>query len=41
MENKNFKKLSDFQGKLAQTTITNPAAYSRIQFMKYFKGFNG
>lgn len=40
MEGKNYSSIAEFQGILSQKTVTNPAAYSRIQFMKYYKGFN-
>lgn len=39
MENKGFDKLSDFRGRLSQSKSENPAVYSRVQFMKYFRGF--
>jgi dihydroorotate dehydrogenase (fumarate) len=40
MESKQYNSIAEFQGKLSQKTISNPAAYSRIQFMKYYKGFH-
>jgi dihydroorotate dehydrogenase (fumarate) len=40
MEKKNYHEINDFKGILSQKTVSNPAAYSRIQFMKYFRGFN-
>lgn len=36
MQRHGFNKLSDFRGKLSYHSTTNPAAYERIQFMKYF-----
>jgi len=33
-----FEKLSDFKGKMSQAKSSNPAAYERVQFMKYFGG---
>jgi dihydroorotate dehydrogenase (fumarate) len=33
-----MKTISDFRGKLSQANIKNPAAYERVQFMKYFRG---
>jgi len=39
MEHKKFKSISEFRGKLAQKNIKNPAAYERIQFMKYYRGY--
>jgi dihydroorotate dehydrogenase (fumarate) len=41
MEQKKFKSIEDFRGKLAQKNIKNPAAYERIQFMKNFRGYKG
>jgi dihydroorotate dehydrogenase (fumarate) len=38
MEEKKFKSLDDFRGKLSQDKTKNPAAYERMQFMKYFSG---
>ncbi|MGC9373691.1 MAG: dihydroorotate dehydrogenase-like protein [Bacteroidales bacterium] len=38
MEQKKFKKIEDFRGKLSQEKSQNPAAYERVQFMKYFSG---
>jgi dihydroorotate dehydrogenase (fumarate) len=41
MADKKFNNIEDFRGKLAQQNIKNPAAYERIQFMKYFRGYQG
>lgn len=38
MDQKKFKKIDDFRGKLSQEKTQNPAAYERMQFMKYFSG---
>jgi dihydroorotate dehydrogenase (fumarate) len=38
MRRHDMKTISDFRGKLSQANIKNPAAYERIQFMKYFRG---
>jgi dihydroorotate dehydrogenase (fumarate) len=38
MGQKNFNKLDDFRGKMSQAKSSNPAAYERVQFMKYFGG---
>ncbi len=38
MDQHNFNKISDFQGKMSQHNIKTPAAYERIQFMKYYSG---
>ena len=37
MEKHKFGKLSDFQGKMSQDRSSDPAAFERVQFMKYFK----
>jgi dihydroorotate dehydrogenase (fumarate) len=36
MEKHHFNSLSDFRGKMSQEKASNPAAYERVQFMKYF-----
>ncbi len=33
-----FKSISDFNGKMSIKETENPAAYERVQFMKYFSG---
>ena len=38
MARQGFNSLSDFRGKMSQAKSSNPAAYERIQFMKYFGG---
>jgi dihydroorotate dehydrogenase (fumarate) len=38
MDKKGFSQLSDFRGKMSQSKSSNPAAYERVQFMKYFGG---
>lgn len=38
MDDKKFEKIDDFRGKLSQDKTQNPAAYERMQFMKYFSG---
>ncbi len=38
MERKGYEKTSDFIGKLSYQRIENPAAYERVQFMKYYAG---
>jgi len=40
MEGKGYGSLSDFKGKMSQAKSSNPAAYERMQFMKYFGGKN-
>ncbi|MBN2347447.1 MAG: dihydroorotate dehydrogenase-like protein [Bacteroidales bacterium] len=39
MGKKGFKTIEDFRGKLSQKKSKDPAAYERVQFMKYFRGF--
>jgi len=34
-----FSSISSFRGKMNQSSIENPAAYERVQFMKYFRGY--
>jgi dihydroorotate dehydrogenase (fumarate) len=41
MEKHGFNAISDFRGRLSQAKSDNPAAYERVQFMKYFRGFDG
>ncbi|PLX01489.1 MAG: diguanylate cyclase [Marinilabiliales bacterium] len=38
MDDNKYAKLDDFRGKMNQENTANPAAYERIQFMKYFAG---
>ena len=38
MAGKGYETLSDFRGKMSQAKSSNPAAYERVQFMKYFGG---
>jgi dihydroorotate dehydrogenase (fumarate) len=38
MDQKSYSSLSDFRGKMSQAKSSNPAAYERVQFMKYFGG---
>lgn len=40
MEEKSYEKISDFKGKLSYDNADNPAAFERIQFMKYYGGIN-
>lgn len=39
MDEKGFKSIDEFRGKMSQANIDNPAAYERVQFMKYFRGY--
>jgi dihydroorotate dehydrogenase (fumarate) len=41
MTDKGMEKISEFRGMLSQSKTANPAAYERVQFMKYFRGFRG
>jgi len=38
MNKKGYKKIDDFHGILSQHAVSNPAAFQRVQFMKYFRG---
>jgi len=38
MDKKGYGSLADFRGKMSQAKSSNPAAYERVQFMKYFGG---
>jgi dihydroorotate dehydrogenase (fumarate) len=38
MNQKGFKTIDEFRGKMSKEKSTNPAAYERMQFMKYFAG---
>ena len=38
MEEKSFSSIADFKGKLSDEQAENPAAFERIQFMKYYGG---
>jgi dihydroorotate dehydrogenase (fumarate) len=38
MAKKGYDSLADFRGKMSQAKSSNPAAYERVQFMKYFGG---
>jgi len=38
MDQKGYKTIDEFRGKMSQEKATNPAAYERMQFMKYFAG---
>jgi dihydroorotate dehydrogenase (fumarate) len=39
MDKKGFQSIDQFRGRLSQAKSDNPAAYERVQFMKYFRGF--
>jgi dihydroorotate dehydrogenase (fumarate) len=41
MNEKNMATIDQFKGMLSQSKTINPAAYERVQFMKYFRGFRG
>ena len=38
MNKNNYNSIEDFKGKLSQAKSVDPAAYERVQFMKYFSG---
>ena len=38
MDEKGFKSLEEFRGNMSQEKSKNPAAYERMQFMKFFSG---
>lgn len=38
MKNKGFNSLDEFRGKMSYKKAKNPAAFERVQFMKYFGG---
>ena len=38
MVEKGYERLADFRGRMSQAKSSNPAAYERVQFMKYFGG---
>ena len=39
MDRHQFEEIEDFRGKLSQQKSDDPAVYERVQFMKYFRGF--
>ena len=41
MTEKKMANIDQFRGLLSQSKTANPAAYERVQFMKYFRGFRG
>jgi dihydroorotate dehydrogenase (fumarate) len=41
MTRKKYTTIDQFRGQLSQLKSGNPAAYERVQFMKYFRGFQG
>jgi len=38
MDKHDFKSIADFNGRMSIKETDNPAAYERVQFMKYFSG---
>jgi dihydroorotate dehydrogenase (fumarate) len=40
MAQKGFENLAEFRGRMSQSRSSNPAAYERVQFMRYFGGIN-
>jgi dihydroorotate dehydrogenase (fumarate) len=41
MKKHGFDTVDRFRGKMSQSKSKHPAAYERVQFMKYFRGFEG
>ena len=41
MKQQQYSRLEQFRGRMSQKNAVNPAAYERVQFMKYFRGFQG
>ena len=39
-QEKKFDSIEQFRGMLSQSKTENPAAYERVQFMKYFRGYH-
>jgi dihydroorotate dehydrogenase (fumarate) len=39
MEKHKFSSIDQFRGKLSQSKSSDPASYERVQFMKYFRGY--
>ena len=39
MKDKGYGSINEFRGQLSQAKSDNPAAYERVQFMKYFRGY--
>ena len=36
-----FESIDQFRGRMSQAKSSNPAAFERVQFMKYFRGYQG
>ena len=39
MKEKKFNSIDEFRGKMSQDNSKDPAAYERVQFMKYFRSY--
>jgi dihydroorotate dehydrogenase (fumarate) len=39
MDLHHYESIDQFRGIMSQANTDNPAAYERVQFMKYFRGF--
>lgn len=39
MREHNFKNIEDFRGRMSQSKSNDPAAFERVQFMKFFRNF--
>lgn len=40
MERRGYSSIADFKGRLSQSNIGNPEVFERVQFMRYFSGYN-
>ena len=38
MQKNNYKNINQFRGSMSQSKVKDPAAFERVQFMKYFSG---
>jgi dihydroorotate dehydrogenase (fumarate) len=41
MDKHGYENIEQFRGRMSQAKSQHPAAYERVQFMKYFRGFDG
>lgn len=39
MKKHDFASIDEFKGRMSQSQTANPAAYERVQFMRYFRGY--
>ncbi|MBS2099248.1 dihydroorotate dehydrogenase-like protein [Carboxylicivirga linearis] len=40
MERRGYESINDFKGRLSQGQSSNPEVFERVQFMRYFSGYN-